>query len=294
MACAARYRGMGDDVIRETAMKRALLPTIQMNRLLHAFRDSGVRAPLLLAAAALAAGLTTPAAPARAQGARSPALAQASRSAATPELSQRLTALEREQMELKAELTALRERLDALLGPSADSRPVKLSPGNAPVRGNPDAAITLILFGDYQSVYSVRAHYVVKRLLEDYPTALRVVYKQYPLPPTVHPQATDAALAALAAERQGKFWELNELLYQNSRRLDAGVYPVLADQAGLNLAQFEKDRHGPEVQARLSEDEQSAAGAAVPGVPALYLNNRLLPQWRYDYVRAQIEALRKK
>jgi protein-disulfide isomerase len=205
-----------------------------------------------------------------------------------------MTALEREQTDLKTELVALQERLDALLGPSADSRPVKLSPGNAPVRGNPDAAMTLILFGDYQSVYSVRAHYVVKRLLEDYPTALRVVYKQYPLPATVHPQATEAALAALAAERQGKFWELHELLYQNSRRLDASVYPMLADQAGLNLAQFEKDRHAPEVQARLAEDEQSATGAAVPGVPALYLNNRLLPQWRYDYVRAQIEALRKK
>ena len=197
-------------------------------------------------------------------------------------------------MDLKTELAALRERLDALLGPSADSRPVKLSVGSAPVRGNHDAAITLILFGDYQSVYSVRAHYVVKRLLEDYPNALRVVYKQYPLPPNIHPQATEAALAALAADRQGKFWELNELLYQNSRRLDPTLYPVLADQAGLNVAQFEKDRRSPEVQARLTEDEQSAVGASVPGVPALYLNNRMLPLWRYDYVRAQIEALRKK
>lgn len=226
-----------------------------------------------------------------------PALAQGNRSAsgsAMPELLQRMTALERAQMDLKTELAALRERLDALLGPSADSRPVKLSVGSAPVRGSPDAAITLILFGDYQSVYSVRAHYVVKRLLEDYPNALRVVYKQYPLPPNIHPQATEAALAALAADRQGKFWELNELLYQNSRRLDPTLYPVLADQAGLNVAQFEKDRRSPEVQARLTEDEQSAVGASVPGVPALYLNNRMLPLWRYDYVRAQIEALRKK
>ena len=293
-------------------MKRAPFPAIQMNRLLPLLRDFRASAPLLLllTAAALAAhpapaqaqSSRSPAhaarSPAVAQG-RSPAVAQGARSSAgasatAPELNQRMTALEREQVDLKAELVALRERLDALLGPSTDSRPVKLTPGNAPVRGNPDAAITLIVFGDYQSVYSVRAYYVVKRLQEDYPTALRVVYKQYPLPPNVHPQATEAALAALAAERQGKFWELHELLYQNSRRLDAGLYPVLADQAGLNLAQFDKDRHSPEVQARLSEDEQSAAGAAVPGVPALYLNNRLLPQWRYDFVRAQIEALRKK
>jgi protein-disulfide isomerase len=223
-----------------------------------------------------------------------PGSAQAQARAPAPDVTQRMTQLERDQMDLKAEVAALRERLDALLGPSADSRPVKLLAGNAPVRGNPDAAITLVLFGDYQSVYSVRAYYVVKRLLEDYPTAIRVVYKQYPLPPALHPQALDAALAAIAAERQGKFWELTDLLYQNSRRLDATLYPVLADQAGLNLAQFEKDRRSPDAQARLSEDEQSAVGASVPGVPALFLNGRMLPQWRYDYVRAQIEALRKK
>ncbi len=228
------------------------------------------------------------------------ALAQAGRPAAqTPsgaslELTQRMTALEREQMDLKSELAALRERLDALLGPSQDTRLYKIAVGNAPVRGNPDAAVTLIVFGDYQSVYSVRAYYVVKRLLEDYPNAIRVVYKQYPLPPAVHPEAQEAALAALAAERQGRFWELHELLFQNSRRLEANLYPVLAEQAGLNLAQFDKDRHSPEVQQRLSEDEQSATQASVPGVPTLYLNGRLLPTWRYDFVRTQIEQLRKR
>jgi protein-disulfide isomerase len=227
-----------------------------------------------------------------AQGAR-PA-ASSPQPSPSPEVQQRMLTLEREQADLKTELAALRERLDMLLGPSADSRPVKLTLGNAPVRGNADAAITLVMFGDYQSVYSVRAHYVVKRLLEDYPNGIRVVYKQYPMPATVHPQAQEAALAALAAERQGKFWEFDELLYQNSRRLDPNLYPVLADQAGLNLAQFEKDRRSPEVLARLTEDEQSAVQASVPGVPALYLNNRALSLWRYDYVRAQIEGLRKK
>ncbi len=257
-----------------------------------AARVRGMATPAMLAALLLA---VQPAA-APAQGSRPAASAVPASPAApagtSPDLLQRMTGLERDQMELKTELAALRERLDTLLGPASDTRIFKIAAGNAPVRGNADAAITLILFGDYQSVYSVRAHYVVKRLLEEYPNAIRVVYKQYPLPPNVHPQAQEAALAALAADRQGKFWELHELLYQNSRRLDANLYPVLAEQAGLVLAQFEKDRRSPEVQQRLSEDEQSATLASVPGVPALYLNGRLLPTWRYDYVRAQIEQLR--
>jgi protein-disulfide isomerase len=225
----------------------------------------------------------------RAQPARTPAPP-----AASPELAQRMAALEREQIEQKTELTALRERLDAVLGPSGDNRIFKIGLGNAPARGRADAAITLVVFADYQSVYSVRAYYVVKRLLEEYPNAIRVVYKQYPLPPDIHPQAQEAALAALAAERQGKFWELHELLVQNSRRLDPTLYPVLAEQAGLVLAQFERDRRSAEVQRRLSEDEQSATQAGVPGVPALYFNGRLLPTWRYDYVRTQVEQFRRK
>jgi len=223
-----------------------------------------------------------------------PAAPSAAQAGSSPELSQRMTGLERDQMELRTDLAALRERLDALLGPSPDTRIFKIGVGNAPVRGGAEASITLVVFGDYQSVYSVRAHFVVKRLLEEYPNAIRVVYKQYPLPPNVHPQAQDAALAALAAEKQGKFWELHELLYQNTRRLDANLYTVLAEQAGLSLTQFERDRRSPEVQQRLADDEQSATLASVPGVPALYLNGRLLPTWRYDYVRTLIEQLRKK
>jgi protein-disulfide isomerase len=219
-------------------------------------------------------------------------MAQGARSSGDP--TQRLNTLEREEMDLKSEVIALRERLDALIGPSSDSRPVKITLGSSPSRGNPDAPITLVVFGDYQSVYSVRAYYVVKRLLEDYPNGIRVVYKQYPLPANVHPQAQDAALAALAADKQGKFWDLTDLLYQNSRRLDPNLYAVLADQAGLNLIQFERDRHSAEVMARLTEDEQAAVQASVPGVPALYLNGRALPTWRYDYLRTQIDALRKK
>jgi len=128
---------------------------------------------------------------------------------------------------LQAEVAALRERLDALAGPAAGERAVRIAAGNSPVRGNPDAPITIVLFGDYQSDYTTRAHYTVKRLLEDYPNVVKIVYKQFPLT-TLHPQANEAALAAIAAEKQGKFWELHDLLFQNSRRLDSSLYIVLA------------------------------------------------------------------
>ncbi|HEX7926263.1 MAG TPA: thioredoxin domain-containing protein [bacterium] len=194
---------------------------------------------------------------------------------------------------LQAEVAALRERLDALAGPVPGERTVKLTQGNSPVRGNPDAPITITLFGDYQSDYATRAHYTVKRLLEDYAGQVKVVFKHYPLT-TMHPQANEAALAAIAAEKQGKFWEMNDLLFQNSRRLEPSVYIVLAEQAGLNVSQFERDRRSVGALERLSEDEKAATEASVAGVPAVFLNGRPMQTWRYDYLRGQIDLLRKK
>lgn len=194
---------------------------------------------------------------------------------------------------LQAEVASLRQRLDALAGPAGDEKAVRINVGNSPIRGNPDAPITLVIFEDYQSDYGVRAHYTAKKLLEDYPSVLRVIYKHYPLT-TLHPQANEAALAAIGAEKQGKFWELNDLLFQNSRRLDPSLYITLAEQAGLNLAQFERDRRSVGALERLSEDEKAATDASVTGVPAVFLNGRPMPTWRYDYLRAQIEQLRKK
>jgi protein-disulfide isomerase len=220
--------------------------------------------------------------------------------AAAPDVTPRVATLEQGQAQLKtevgalqAELAALRERLDALAGPAPDGRAFRISVGNSPVRGTPDAPITLILFGDYQSDYATRAHFTLKRLLEDYPNQLKIVYKHHPLT-TLHPQANDAALAGIAAEKQGKFWEFHDLLYQNSRRLEGSVYLVLAEQAGLNLSQFERDRRSVGALERLSEDEKAATGASVTGVPAVFLNGRPMATWRYDYLRGQIEQLRKK
>jgi protein-disulfide isomerase len=194
---------------------------------------------------------------------------------------------------LQAEVAALKQKLADIGAPTTDERVVAINPGNSPVRGSPDAPVTLVIFEDYQSDYGMRAHYTAKKLLEDYSGALKVIYKQFPLT-TLHPQANEAALAAIAAEKQNKFWELNDLLFQNSRRLDSGLYITLAEQAGLNLAQFERDRRSVGALERLSEDEKAATDAGVVGVPAVFLNGRPMPTWRYDYLRTQIDLLRKK
>lgn len=203
---------------------------------------------------------------------------------------ERIKFLEAEAIYLKSEISTLRERLDALLGQSPEDQVYRVSLGKSAVRGEALAPVTLLEFGDYQSDYSTRAAHVTARLLEEFPAELRFTFKHYPLTP-IHPQATEAALAALAAEKQERGWEMHDLLFKNSRRLDANLYLILAQELGLNLTQFDADRRSLWALERLSADEKEAVRMQVSGVPTFFLNGKRMKSWRYDFLRDQIQAL---
>jgi protein-disulfide isomerase len=203
-------------------------------------------------------------------------------------LTTKVAELENKVALLESEVTLLRDRLEALLGKEPGAQVQEVPVGDSPVRGNPQASITLVMFGDYQSDYTARAQYVVKRLLEAYPQRVRFVYKHYPLT-QAHPLASEAALAALAAERQGLFWEYHDRLFDNARRLDPTVLLVLAEQTGLDLTRFDRDRRSLWALERLQTDEKLAAALGVAGLPTLYLNGRPLTTWRWDYLKSQID-----
>ncbi len=194
---------------------------------------------------------------------------------------------------LEGEVALLRERLEALLGESPDER-IRIVPvDQSPVRGATGATggmVTLIMFGDYQSDYTARAHHAVSRLLKSFPSRVRAVFKHYPLT-QLHPLANEAALAALAAERQGLFWEYHDQLFLNYRRLDSAMLLVLAEQVGLDLSRFNQDRRSLWALERLAGDEKLATSLGVKGLPTLYLNGRMLPTWRYDYLESQLEKV---
>lgn len=205
-------------------------------------------------------------------------------------LADRVERLEIENLELRAEMNLLRERIALLLGPEGDTRIIRILDGESPVRGPPEAPLTLVEFGDFQSDYTTRAFHVVRRLLEEYPDSLRFIFKHYPIT-ALHPQANEAALAALAAERQQKGWEMHDLLLQNSRRLEPTLYLLLAQQLELDLPLFERDRRSLWALERLSEDDKAAVGAEVVGIPTFFLNGRRLKNWRYGHVKDEIEKL---
>ena len=203
-------------------------------------------------------------------------------------LTRRIQKLEVENLQIRAEINLLKERLDALLGSDPQARLFDLPINDSPIRGNPEAPLTLMEFGDYQSDYTARAQHVVKRLLEEYQESLRFVFKHYPIT-ALHPQANEAALAALSGEKQDKTWEIHDLLLQNTRRLEPNLFLVLAQQLGMDLTKFDQDRRSLWALERLSADEKLAVQSEVAGVPVFFLNGRRLSNWRYDYVKTQME-----
>ncbi len=202
----------------------------------------------------------------------------------------RLQRLEAEVLHLRNRVILLQERLDAVFGSEPGNKVHVIPVGDSPIRGEEEAPITLVEFGDYQSDYTVRAQHVIKLLLAEYPSRLRVVYMHFPLV-TLHPLANEAALTTIAAEKQGLFWEMHDLLFRYARQLDSSLLLVLAQQVGLDLARLESDRNSLWALERLAADEAVATRVGVNGVPVMFLNGRRMASWRYDFLKAEIDKL---
>ncbi len=146
--------------------------------------------------------------------------------------------------------------------------------GDSPIRGAVDAPVTLVVFDDFQCPYCARTAPVLKQVLDNNPKTVRLVLKNFPL--QMHPFARKAALAALAAGRQGKYWQMHDLLFENSRQLSDKKIEALARQLKLDMDRWRKDMNDPALQARIDADLRQGQKLGVRGTPTLYVNGRLV------------------
>lgn len=205
--------------------------------------------------------------------------------------------LKKGQKEILAKLEALDKSVAQVkAGPVATRPPIDpnkvypLAVGESPVKGAKDARVTIVEFSDYQCPYCSRAEPLVEQIVDAYPKDVQRVYKQFPLP--MHPNAMPASKAALAAHKQGKFWEMHRKLFDNQTALGPDNYKKWAQEIGLDVARFEKDMSAPEVQAQIDKEMQEARGAEVTGTPTIFVNGkRLQPQQRnLEGFKAVIDA----
>jgi len=211
--------------------------------------------------------------------------------------------LREQQRQILAKLNTLDEKIDKMAArasalpprPPAGPDPARaynLPPGTSPTKGPADASITIVEFSDYQCPFCARSEPLVKEALAAYPTQARLVYKHFPLT-SIHPQAMTAALAAVAAQQQGKFWEMHEKLFANQHNLAPEQIKQYAGEIGLNLAKFEADMQSDQVKAQVQEDVQLAQRVGVRGTPTIFVNGKIVQNRSLDGFKEIIDPILK-
>lgn len=151
------------------------------------------------------------------------------------------------------------------------------------VYGNANAKVVLVEYADFQCPGCGALFPVIKQVKEQYKDQVAFVYRYLPLT-SIHPNAKAAAAAAEAAARQGKFWEMHDVLYTNQVEWsDAAAdrrgsfFEGYARQIGLNLDQYRTDIASAEVSQRISRDLAAAQKAGIQlSTPTVVLNGQTL------------------
>lgn len=149
---------------------------------------------------------------------------------------------------------------------------VQIRTDGAPSHGGVAAAVTIVEFSDYECPHCARAVPLLRQIVRDFEGRVRIVHMNFPLSSHIH--AMPAARAGLAAGRQGKFWEMNDLLFQNQRALEPQHLERYATQLGLDMARFRADMASPEVEAAIQATRREGERLQIQGTPSIYINGR--------------------
>lgn len=163
---------------------------------------------------------------------------------------------------------------NAAVAPRPSSPIKKIEIGEAPTRGPENAQITIIEFADFECPYCARLSLTLDKLMKMYPDQIRLVFKNYPL--RNHRRAPLAHEAALAAQAQGKFWEMHDLLYANPSRLRYDDLLAYAGQLQLDIAAFTDTLENRKLRGRVLADINEGRSLEIGATPTFFVNGRRL------------------
>ncbi|OGQ96379.1 MAG: hypothetical protein A2521_09170 [Deltaproteobacteria bacterium RIFOXYD12_FULL_57_12] len=164
---------------------------------------------------------------------------------------------------------------------------VKINTANSPIKGKPEAPVTIAVFDDFECPYCAQLVPVLNEVVAKYAGKVKLAFKNHPLPN--HKSAMSAAMAALAAKEQGKFWEFHDALYANYNKLNAEKIQEIGQQVGLDLEKFSRDRKSEKIQQLIEQDLQEAKEIGVRGTPSVFVNGRQLKDRSVEGFSAMID-----
>jgi protein-disulfide isomerase len=155
----------------------------------------------------------------------------------------------------------------------SDSRPAPEITGGDHVRGALGAPMRLLIYGDYECPYTRKALISVAQVRRELGDAFVYAFRNFPLT-EIHPHALHASLAAEAANLQGKFWEMHDLLFRNQGALSDDDLASHAMAIGLDEDRFRADFADQKGLARIETDVASGVRNGVEGTPSLFINGK--------------------
>lgn len=138
-------------------------------------------------------------------------------------------------------------------------------------QGNENAVIELVEYGDYQCPHCGQAYPIIKSIQQKLGNKLKFVFRNFPLA-EIHPNATNAAIAAEAASAQNKFWEMHDIIFENQYSLTDISLIKYAAHISLNIEQFEADFEKEQYQNKVATDFESGIRSGVNGTPSFFIN----------------------
>lgn len=140
------------------------------------------------------------------------------------------------------------------------------------VKGSADKAlVTIVEFSDFQCPHCRTASSTVEQIEQEYGDKVRVVFKHRPM--SFHPQAEEAAKLAIAAQEEGKFWQMHDLLFENQQALrQEETFVELGKKVGLSKKEVDKALASEAYGERVDEDVKLAREVGAHGTPTFYVN----------------------
>jgi len=143
---------------------------------------------------------------------------------------------------------------------------------HAPSRGPVDARVTVVEFVDYECPHCRSAQALMRQVLDTYPRQVRLCFKHFPL--SSHTNSRLAAEAAMAAQKQGKFWPYSDKVWDNADNLTPAVLEKIAKEVGLDVARWRSDMASTEIKGTVSLDKADGGTLGINSTPTIYINGR--------------------
>jgi protein-disulfide isomerase len=150
----------------------------------------------------------------------------------------------------------------------------KVDVGDAHAKGGAQPKVTIVEWSDFQCPFCNRVVPTLQELAKDYGDDIKIAFKHNALP--MHNRARPAALAAEAAGKQGKFWEMHDLLFANNKDLTDENFVKWAGEIGLDVEQFKKDLADPALGKKVDDNQKQGTTLGARGTPAFFVNGRYL------------------